>query len=65
MARHKITALKDVRVCSHVWFQGSIPLPRGRQGESQGRMAQMQNREETFSLQKGQSRDDIAFLVDV
>jgi len=63
--RHKITALKDVTVSAHIWFQGSIELPRGNQNQRLGRIPQMQNVEKKFKLHKGDSRDDVAFLISV
>lgn len=61
----KITALKDISVSAYIWFQGSIALPRGHSGAALGHMPQMQNRQEHFKLKKGESRDDVHFLVSV
>ena len=63
--RYKITALKDVTVTAYVWFQGSVELPPGIQGQSQGQLPLMRNAEKTFKLRNGESRTDISFLVSV
>ena len=63
--KYKITALKDITVTAYIIFLGSIKLPPNRQGESQGQMSKLQNREETCKLSKGAYRDDVAFIVSV
>ena len=66
MATYKLTALADVEVTAQVGYQGSIPLPRNHQGESQGKMPIRRNKEETIRLKKGESREyDIDFLHNI
>src|SRR5271156_1475215 len=65
MAKYKITALTDVRVTAQIWFMGSVPMPRDHQGTRLPPMTLPRNREESFKLLKGQSKEDVAFLIGV